>query len=285
MSSVLKKTFNILAKDPVIMLLFIVYLIALTSFIPVVMLQIGKYTFYILAFLWLLLTAAFFSGWLGIIRAAVEYKEKENPEEDLKNKYTLYKEGFFTSIPNYMLSLIFYIFLFAGFCYLIFYLADYFLGKPDEIVKQFVSVSNNQDALINFLQTMPETTRMLLIKRSAFLYTGLFIYALLTFYSVPALFFNCSINPLKGLKNGFISFFKKPFFTIGLFISLILAHILIVFLEALSVGYGIFMFLALILRVYFIVTSIVLIFSVYEKNFASNCNNGCDSVGENGSCG
>lgn len=284
MNSSFKKTFNILAKDPVIMLLFIVYLIAFASFVPIVFAQAGKYAFFILSFLWLLLTAAFFSGWFGMIKAASEYKEKEDPEEDLKNKYNLYKTGFFASIPNYMLSLVFYILLFAGFCYLIFHLTDYFLGKPDEIIKQLASVSNNQDALLNFIQTMPETTKMLIIKRSAFLYTGFLVYFLLTFYSVPALFFNCSINPLKGLKNGLAALFKKPLLTLGLFTGLLLTHILIIFFERISVGYNIVMFLALILRVYFIVASIVLIFSVYEKNFASNCNNGCNSVGEDGSC-
>lgn len=280
----LKESFETLAKNPHITLLLVTYFLIIAGLLPLMAIQTEKLRFFLIMFLLLLLTGAFLAGWFGMIKCVVSYKEKGDMEEDLKNRYESFRNGFFSSIPLYMLPVIFYIILLFIFGKGLLYAADYIFGDPSEFLAQAVLFSGDKDALMNFLATIPKETMASIAERSIFVYTSFLFYLLITFYSIPSLFFNCTRNPLTGIKKGIIALLKKPLGTISLFLSIILSHIAIVFLEAISTVNQILMFFALVLRVCFIAYVVVLIFSVYEKNFACDSNNGSDRLGEDSSC-
>ena len=75
-----------------------------------------------------------------------------------------------------------------------------------------------------------------------------------------------------------------PLLKAGIFLILLFSHVILVFFEKISFINPVLMFIALVLRVSFIAYVIVLIFSVYEKNFTDNGNNGTDRIRENEPC-
>ena len=280
----IQKSFEILIKNPYIMLLLVTYLLITASAFPVAVYTYKTASFYIITALLFFFTCAFLSGWFGMIRCIVSCKETKDPEEEMKIHYHYFKNDFFSSITNYILPVIFYILLLIGFIYGISRLADVFFGKPADILNRLALYKGDTDALYNFAVTVPKDALKVIIERNLFKYSALLLYFFLTFYSIPALFFNACKSPLSGLQKGFLALFKKPFFTLLLFLLIVLTHILLIFIEAVSVVNNILMFIALVLRVSFLAYVVVLIFSVYEENFTADCYNGPDCVGKNGAC-
>jgi len=281
----MEKSGAIILKNPNIILLLVIYLLIAATLLPLVVLSYSKgVIFYIFSILVFLFTCAFFAGWFGMIKAVIQYKEAPNPIEDIQKRHKAYKEGFFASIPVHILPLIFYVLLIIGFMWVLFYAADYLFGKPYDVINGIAALKNDLDAIMNFISTLPKEVIDTIKRRSLFLYSGFVVYLLLTLYSVPALYFNKSKNPLIGLKNGFLAFIKKPAGSFVLFLALALAHIFLIFFEAVSVINSVLMFIAMILRVYFTAYMVVLIFEVYETNFTADCNNRPDSLGEDKTC-
>lgn len=280
----IKKSAKILIKNPNIMLLLVSYLLIMASILPIVVFSYGRIVFFIFIILLFLFTCAFLAGWFGLVKSIVECKSSPYFDDDIKKRYEEFKNSFFTSIPTFMPSLIFYILLLMGYMYLLTYLADYFIGKPDEVINGLAALKSDQDAIINFLSTLPKDVIDTIIKRSAFLYLGSIVYLVLMLYSVPALYFSSKPNPFIGLKNAVLAFIKKPLGSFFLFLGLAICHIALIFFEAISVLNSGLMFVALILRISFITYVVVLIFSVYESNFTLDCNNGGNGLGENKTC-
>lgn len=280
----IKQSINILSKDPHITLLLVSYLLIMAMLLPTLLTQKNELSFFIVLFLMFIFSCAFFSGWFGMIKSCVLYKEKEDIEENLKQKYDSFKMGFFGSIPTYILQIGFFILILIGVIHSLSVISNHLFGKTDEIITQIAMIANSKEAIANFLSTLPEEVVINLVKKSVFSYTGIFLYVFLTMYMIPALYFSGRKNPLIGIKDGLVAIIKKPFFSIGLFLTLVLIHGMIVLIEGLSIFSQITMFLSLILRVCFIAFVVVLIFSVYEKNFTANNNNGSNGLRENSSC-
>lgn len=281
MKHIIKKSFDRLVKNPSIMLLLVTYFLITASCMPLMVFYFKKPVFYIMAFLILLLTGAFLAGWLGMIKYIVTYEDENDPIEDFQNRCNAFKTGFFSSIPRRMFSVIFFIVLFIGVAMGLLYLANIIFGDPSELLTQIAYFASDKDALLNFLSALPDETIAAVAKRSAFLYFGFLFYLFLTFYSLPSLMFNECANPFLALKKGVAALFKKPVFSLLLFVSFVIIHIAIIFVEAVSTINQILMFFALVLRIYFIAYMVVLIFSVYEENFTDNCDNGPDCIGKN----
>lgn len=280
MNDLFKKSLNVI-KNPYIILLLVAYLFLSAGLFPILILKLNIIAFILL----ILLTAAFFGGWFGLIKFVVSYKETGNREKDMENQFTSFKSEFFSSVPQYMLSLIFYMIVFAGICALIMFCADKLIGRSNELFEQVTAIAGNQDVLYNFITTLPDDAKILIIKRSLFVYFSFLVYFYLTFYSIPALYFQKGLNPISGLFNGVKALFKKPLLSTFLFIILIIANIFLTLFEGIAAYYSsILMFIGFIIRIYFAVFVVVLIFSVYEKYFTDNCNNGSDSIGENKTC-
>ncbi len=281
MNCLFKKSFSILMKNPYILLLLVLYLVITASVFQILFygsVQIG----YILLFLF---TAAFFAGWFGMVKFLVAYKETGNLEEDLKNQFYSFKHEFFSSVSTKILPISVYFLLSAGICCALVYCADKFIGQGNEVLKQISAITNNKDILYNFITTLPDETKIMLFKRSMFLYLSLILFSFCTLYAIPALYFNKSANPFLGILNGIKAIFKKPLFSVGLYVLILFANIVLTFFEAIAAYINQpMMFIMFTIRIYFAAYVVVLIFSVYEKHFAFNCNNGPDCIGEDSSC-
>lgn len=281
MSSLFKKSLNLIMKNPYVILLLVIYLVIVASAFPVLFVKAGILAFVLL----ILLTSAFFAGWFGMIKFITSYKETGNVEEDMKNQFSAFKNEFFSSVPSYILPLIFYILVFVGITIAILVGADKFIGHDNELLNQVAAMAGNQDVLYNFITTLPDEAKLVIVKRCIFIYSCFILYFYLTFYSIPALYFQKTSNPFLGLLNGFIALFKKPFLSIGLFILILISNILLTFIEAIFAYFSsALMFITFVLRIYFAAFIVVLIFSVYEKYFTDNCDNRADSIGQDESC-
>ena len=277
----IRQSFEIFLKNPQVMLLFVMYLLILASLFPLLIYTFNTISFYIVAFVFILFACAFFAGWFGMIKFVILNNDEKSPEEELKIRHNSFKNAFFESVAKYILPVLFFILLIIGYIYGINKLADLFFGKPVDILNQMTMLNGDTDALYNFASTIPKDALKVIVERNIFRYLALLLYGLITFYSIPSLFFNEKNNPLLALKNGLVALFKKPFQTLFLFLTIVLIHILLVFFDAISTTNQVLMFIALVVRVSFFAYIIVLIFNVYEKNFTLNNNNGADSIGQN----
>ncbi len=281
MGEYFKTSFVMLGKNPHLVLILVIYLIIAINLAPYMAyyaLNRG-YAFFIPAGLFALLTAVFFSGWLGMVKTIVNQKNAKG--EEAVARYSLFKKEFFGSIPSFMFSLIFYMLLTFLIGSALLYCADKLFGSPIGILSQMSDVSNNQEAFSNFISTIPKPTLIMIFKRSVFIYISFIVYSLLTIWWLPSQYFQNNKNPFIGLKEGVLSFIKHPATTIYVFLNLIFIHIFLIFIEAVAVVSLPVAFIALVLRVYFIAYAVVLIFNVYEEKFKNNSNNGRNSLGQN----
>ena len=279
-----KEAYQVLAKNPHITLLMVIYLLIMVSLLPILFVQKAEISFYFVLFLMFALTSAFFAGWFGMIKACVLSNQDDDTEESLIKRYECFKVDFFASIPCYILSIGFFILMSAGVFYGISILGDYLFGREDEVITQLATVMNSKSALENFLSTLPPETVNRFFKKVLYSYGCYLSYLFLIIYITPSLYFNKTKNPLIAIKNGLLGIIKKPFGTVLFFVLLLIMHGFITTLEAVSIINQVLMFLSLVLRICFIAYAIVLIFLVYEKNFAFDNNNGSDRLGENSSC-
>ncbi len=276
----IKKSFRILIKNPYVMLIFILYFIVIANLMPVLYMQNNKSGFVLTGILFLLFTSAFFSGWFGVIKGIVSYRETGNIEEDFKNQCFALKGDFFSSVANYILPLTFYLILFVIYTWFILYFANFVMFKPDTITNALQGFKPEQMSLAAYYESLPPDVKGLLMKKSLFVDIGFISYFFFTLFSIPALFFQNTNNPLTGLFKGIAAIFKKPFLYIGVFVFILFFNVIISLLEMGSFPNQILMFISLVVRIYFTAFFIVLIFSIYEKNFTDNCNNGADSLGQ-----
>ncbi|MCD8025196.1 MAG: hypothetical protein LUE64_06640 [Candidatus Gastranaerophilales bacterium] len=280
MNFTLKESFLLLAANPHLTLLFVIYLLIYVSMCPLVVWSYGSHFFILIVSLIFLFAAAFFSGWFGLIKFDIANKAGKTTQEH----YSKHKEAFFASIPSYMLSLIAFGFLFFIVYYILGYLSIIIFAMSEEDSRQFLAILSNADSIVNLVNTCPEQIKTLLLRRSIFLYGGLSLYLFLNLYSIPALYFSNSKNPLIALKNGLCALFKRFFENLALFFSVIAFFAIVFVFRIYTYNSEIAAFLALVLCVSFAVYILVLLFSIYEANFADNCNNGGNCLGQNDSC-
>ncbi len=270
-----KKSLTMLINNPQITLFLVIYLMFAGIIVPNILLSQTKAAFYTFSFLLLMFSTAFFAGWFGFIKGVVTLKNDKDINEKLENL----KSGFFGSIPVYFFPILLLIIIFMLIQTGIPNVASILFGKTDAILMQIASLTNDKNAIANYITTLPEVQKKMLIERSLFIITASVSFYILFFYTIPALYFNKTPNVITGIVQNFKAVFKKFFPTIYLFFLILLIHLVLFFFEVISASLGqIFMFIALVLRVCFIAYIIVLIFSIYEENFG---NNGGDSLGEN----
>ena len=291
MYSAIKKSISIIIDNPILTLSFVIYLIFLTLLLPKIFISQNLIVFALTIIVALLLTSAFFAGWLQMVKTAISNskKEKKNDEEKIKEFIDI-KNDFFVAIPVYILPLlggiVLYIIMFSLIVAFNIKFANHFIGSLDFLVEKLNSIPKDTQGLQAFLEALPQEEILIIwYWQILFLFTiGLFNFFMMFWAS--ALYYpqKCTTNPLSALKNSLLVIFKHPIksFTLYLFILFLgfIFRTMGVFFSTNVILYFIFMILA----IYFWVFVFVLIFDYYESRFYNHGDNGCNLLGENKTC-
>ncbi len=280
----LKKSFNIIKENPFITLYFVLYLIVLFLIIPFLIAGRNIFLSMVLGGLMFLLTCAFISGWFNMIKTStLSFKENKTPEEKLEEALKL-KNDFFCGVSEYILPIVAGSILMIILFYLHSYLSDLFFGKIDNIMYDLSKYANDTEALRNYFVSLPESTWVVIFKKSLFSYVVCSFITLFFLYWGASLYLNkdCSKNsiltPFIAILDAIKVMFKNFFETIAVFIILMVINFILISVQAFFMENVIISFITMILRIYFAAYMIVLIFDLYEKNKIKNIGNkcGCD---------
>ncbi len=289
MLNIIKNSLNIVLKNYTITLFFVLCLILISlvssrlSAMPTILglcTIVGLFVF----------VCAFFAGWFGMIKVAVEnsYQEKTK-EEELKDIFAL-KGEFLNYIGSHiiptLLGFISYFILMVVFFNVVSILADKFVGNIDFLYNDTKNILNSKEALVQYFSTLPKDKIALIFSWQLVLLLSVFVFNLLTLFWFPALFLNTlgSKNPFRAFLNSICAVFKKPLGVVGFNLLLGVFYFVISQLSILGNLHPILSFLYMVLWVYFFVFMNVLIFNYYGKNFGNLSDIRTNSVGQDETC-
>ncbi len=291
MYSAIKKSISIIIDNPILTLSFVIYLIFLTLLMPKIFISQNIIVFILTVILTLLLTSAFFAGWLQMVKSAIyNSKKQDRSDEERFREFINIKNDFFAAVPVYIMPLlagiILYLIMFSLLVAFNIKFANHFIGSLDFLIEKLNSMPKDTQGLQAFLDALPQEKILVIwYWQILFLFTiGVFNFFMMFWAS--ALYYpqKCTTNPLSALKNSLLVIFKHPVksFTLYLFILFLgfIFRTMGVFFSTNVILYFIFMILA----IYFWVFVFVLIFDYYESRFYNHGDNGCNLLGKNKTC-
>ncbi len=238
--------------------------------------------FFVCAFLF---TAAWTSGWFGMIK-----KSFVNPQNTQKQpQLPIFFENVGKNIISVGLGLVLYMALAALGAVIITALATKIFGSLDFVIRDLQAAKETGITMAQYFKTLP-TDKMYIIYGWQILFVlSYFIFNFLMTFFFPALMDetdeNVYLKPFIAIKNSIVFVFRNflaicACYIVSLFISSALSIVEnIKFSNIVSINSIISVILFLI-HLYFGVFMIVLIFNYYENNRHNRGN----CIGENGSC-
>ncbi len=165
-----KKAFQVLKLNLLFIQPLLLYILMISSsFVYIVNKNIVIFQKGLIAISALLLTAAFLSGWFYINRLAVQdYKQDEEKEITVEKSIKNFKQ-FFTGVGvkflNYLLAVVIFTGLYIASVMLISKFCINNFGIP-EVLKHIMSLSgeNYQNEIMNYLNSVPDTDKLVFIK-------------------------------------------------------------------------------------------------------------------------
>ena len=289
MLNIIKNSFNIVIKNYTITLFFVLCLILVSlvstrlNSMPTIL---GFCTIIGLFFF----ICAFFAGWFGMIKVAIEnsYQEKTK-EEELKDILSL-KGEFLNFVGSHIfpmiLTFILYSILLIVYFNVVVALADKFVGNIDFLYNDTKNILNSESQLVQYFSTLPKEKITLIFAWQLVLILSVFVFNLFTLLWVPALFLNKSNskNSFKAFLSSLSVIFQKPFGVIGFNLLLGVFYFVVSQLSILGKLHPVLSFLYMVLWVYFFVFMNVLIFNYYGKNFGNLSDIGANSIGQDETC-
>lgn len=291
MFNIFKRSFNIATSNHIIPLFFVLYMIIfsliLQKTVPSSNVVMTNITFVGL----FLFSAAFFAGWLEMVKQSILNDDKNftNEVDRIKSSVALRKD-FFEGITKNILPLAGGIFLYYAVFLLIVYLdvivAEKFFGKIDFLANDLKIITQSNEAMVAYFKALPNEKLLRLFSWEMLFLITSGIYSVLTLFWVSALYFNKkeTKNPFMAYAYSFEALFKKPFGVI--LFNILIAIMLFVYtqLAPLTVLNPILSFLYMVGGIYFFVFLTVLIFNYYARNFGNISDNRSDCLGEDKTC-
>lgn len=260
----IKKSFDILVKNTAVMqslVLFMLFLLIFNMFMGMSVL-VNPVMGIIFVVLSVLLFSAFLSGWLYIIKFAVDnYTEfdKNDPEyfEKIRNYNIETYKKFFIGVGEYFISAIIVIIFSIIISNLLI-----FLGMK-------LLYINNLDFLFKsmYIQSVQDIPGFSLRQSAFVLYIALisFLFHFITLFWLPEIFYKTKSSILAFFKS--IGFLFKNFLTsVILYAFLILCFFVFQIMSVFAMFNQILVLIMFILFLYLIAYSVVLIFMTYKKN-------------------
>lgn len=254
--------------------------------------------------------AAFFAGWLFMVKKAIDLDKLEfiADEDRAKASLNLMRE-IPTGIGEYFISFVFGIILYiAAFIIMLlisFSLGMHFIGKVDLNLIAFKAALTSTVALKTFISHLTQEQLIKINSWYMLIFASMLFYSFITMFWAPEIIKKTK-NPLRAFLNSIVFIFKNFLGVVILFIYIncinFLASLLMNIFIAIPVSIPFVAFtlslLSMIVYFYFFVYVIVLIFLYYDsetnRNFrientgsndsfektTDNSNSGTDSIGE-----
>ncbi len=248
----------------------------------------------------LFMLAAFFAGWFNMVKKAVDLEKQEffAEEEKARASFGLLKElpaGLGEYFLSFIGGIILYFILFAVLSLISYKVGVHFLGKIDLTQNELRTILSSTDARMVISSIPAQKLAKLEIWYLLFLVV-MTIHYFLTMFLAPEIVIR-SKNPIIAFGRSVTFLFKNFLPTLGLFLyvnvvsfaaslvinGIMLLHFIPNFITAL---------VSMLIYFYFIVYVIVLVFLYYDSENCKqigkgedNCNNGTDSLGQDGTCG
>lgn len=228
----------------------------------------------------LLMVAAFFAGWLYMVKKAIELNKREFiiDEDKAKASFNLIKEVP-VGIGEYFFPIIGALVLYSGFFLLVFFIAFqigmHFIGNVGVDLAE-IKVALGSTAALKSLVSSLSTEQLTKLNTWNFLFMGV-----MGVYSFITMFWSAQI--IMKNKNPFVSFFQSVKFTFQNFLGsvVLFAYISVInfgisLLNAFSVVNQIVYFVSMLVYFYFVVYVVVLVFLYYDSENNKRLNQGIE---------
>ncbi len=268
MSNYIKQAFTITKENIILAQPLIIYLIIISLTMAGVARQNSQNAFYIFFGANILLSTAFFAGWMYMTRKTIEHSKKEYDTPDNKSiaSIKLINE-FFPGVGEYFLSITASILLYAGgyliLMYLSYKLGLNFLGRPDIDWGKMLS-AQTPEQMQKFVGTLSFAQIKLLNLWFLFIGGISIIYTYLTMFLFPAVIYD-SKNPFAAFLINIKFLFKNFAGSIGILIFLAALNMFISILSAIFSINVILSIIGLVITFYFMTYCLVLIFLYYDE--------------------
>ena len=213
----------------------------------------------------LLMTGAFFAGWLNMIKTCVIEPDREEPNSLMLEFSSGVGEYF---VPTTVALLNYFFLIFAGL------VVAYFLGKfaigDIGITAQALSKAiETPQALKTFLMSLSNEQIMKINQWNLLLMLAMLIPNFLTMLYLPAIFFK-NKNPFIALITSLKDLFSRKFFTtLGIGILIFLVYFIISLFMAVFAGNSVLHFIITLANFYFVTVVSVGIFYYYYHTFVN----------------
>jgi hypothetical protein len=274
---VLKKSYEILRNNFIIIQPFIFYLLLLSVFLGSVNSASAgvKPVFIIFLVSIFALSCAFLAGWLQLFQAAIRnsYKEDASPIEKAEMSFGILRE-FLPAVGRFFVpitvAVVLYFVLFFGVIKLTVFLGLKYIGLTQNLQpEKILAVFSDKTQMAKFVSSLTEIDRIKLLRwdvLSLFM-TGFFSY--LTMFWFPALMLNGE-NAFKAFWSGLKATFSKPFTTLGIFSLYWVVNLSVSLLGSIAPGAFLVQILNLMLVVFITVYFIMVSFVYFEEYSGNN---------------
>lgn len=288
MFNAVKKSISIIIDNPILTLSFVIYLIFLMLIVPRLFASGSLIISVIVLGCTILFTAAFFAGWLQMVKTAIKNSKKEDKtDQDRVDELVEMRSDFFAAIPVYiiplLLGIILYIIMFIALVGFNIKFANHFIGKLDFLMEDMSYITQSGEALKKFLLSLPQEKIMIIYGWEFLFEISIGIFNFLLMFWASALYYpnKCSTSPFSALKNSLIVIFKHPVRSIGLYAFILILGLIFKIMSLMFAANVVLYFIFMILGIYYWVFVFVLIFDYYESRFYDHNTERCDLLGKN----
>lgn len=264
----IKKAFIITKENIILAQPLVLYLVIISITMAGLAQVPNKIAYYTFLLANILLTTAFFAGWMYMTAKTIEHsrKEFEKPEEKSFESVKLIRE-FFPGVGEFFVPITFAIALYLGGYALVLFLGyklgTHILPAPDVDFGKMLT-AQTPEQMQKFIMTLSMHQLKVLNIWFAFMGAVSTIYTFLTMFLFPALIYD-SKNPFIAFWKNLKFIFKNFLGSLGVMFFLLALNM---FISALSVLLNINVILSiigLVLSFYFMTYCMILIFLYYEE--------------------
>ncbi len=245
----------------------------------------------------LFMLAAFFAGWLYMVKRTIDLDKQGflTEEDKARASFGLFKE-IPTGIGDFFLpfngALVLYTLLFAGLLFATYHFGIHAIGKVNLTLAQIKAVLDSPMAMKSLISSLSAAE---LIKINYWNFLFLFTISAISFITMfwaPEIILNTK-NPIVAFFKSLIFIFKNFLSSVILFIYLSFVNFAVSLINAFSIANPIVYFISMLIYFYFVVYIVVLVFLYYvsenqpkysiniaEEHTEANCDCGSDSDGQ-----
>ncbi|MEI8377407.1 MAG: hypothetical protein WCF95_02610 [bacterium] len=277
MRKILKKAYEVLRSNLIIIQPFVFYLLLLSVFLGSVH-NISEGTKPVLIIFLVsvfALSCAFLAGWLQLFQAALRnsFKEAESPIERTQMSLGILRE-FLPAVGRFFIPITIAVILYCGFFFgvmkLIVFLGLKYIGfTPNITPDKVLGVLSDKAKMTAFVSALTEADRAKLLRWDVLtlFMTGAFSY--LTMFWFPAIMLNGE-NAFKAFYSGVKATFGRPFTTLGIFSLYWVINLSISLLGSIAPSVFLVQILNLMLVVFITVYFIMVNFVYFEEYSGNN---------------